>query len=64
MSNGKRFIERLEENTSNLVLNELNNDLNNTERKEGKIHGIFETLFNWKECRTEKFTQQKLNYIH
>jgi len=69
VSNGKRFIaydlvKRLKEMNSNLILNELNNDLNNTEKKEGKIHGVFETSFDWKECRTEKFIQQKLNYIH
>jgi hypothetical protein len=68
VSNGKRFIaydlvKRLKEN-SNLILNELNNELNNTEKKEGKIHRVFETSFDWKECRTEKFIQQKLNYIH
>jgi hypothetical protein len=43
---------------------EVNNDLNNTEKKEGEIYGVFETSFDWKECRTEKFIQQKLNYIH
>jgi len=69
VSNGKRFIaydlvKRLKEMNSNLILNELNNDLNNTEKKEGKIYGVFETSFDWKECRTEKFIQQKLNYIH
>jgi len=67
--NGKRFIaydliKRLKEKSSNLVLDELNNALNNTERKEGKIHSEFETSFDWKECRTEKFIQQKLGYIH
>ena len=69
VSNGKRFIayeliNRLKEKNRILILNELNNDLNNTEKKEGKLHGVFETSFDWKECRTEKFIQQKLNYIH
>jgi hypothetical protein len=69
IADGKRFIayeliKRLKENNRNLILNELNNDLNNTEKKEGKLHGVFETSFDWKECRTEKFIQQKLNYIH
>jgi hypothetical protein len=40
------------------------NALNNTERKEGKLHSAFETSFDWKECRTEKFIEQKLAYIH
>src|SRR5262249_11543791 len=48
----------------NLILNELNASLNNTERKEQKLHKVFETSFDWKECRTEKFIEQKLNYTH
>jgi hypothetical protein len=68
VSNGKRFIaydliKRLKEKSSDLILNELNNALNNTERKEGKLHSVFETSFDWKECRTEKFIQQKLAYL-
>ncbi len=63
VSNGKRFIaydlvKRLKEKNSNLILDELNNGLNNTEKKEGKIYGIFETSFDWKECRTEKLSMQ------
>ena len=75
VSNGKRFIacavrqaydlvKGLKEKNSKLILNELNNDLNNTEKKEGKLYCVFETSFDWKECRTEKFIQQKLNFIH
>ena len=67
--NGKRFIaydlvDRLEKQNRYLTLTELAIRLNNTERKEGKLHGVFETSFDWKECRTEKFIQQKLDYIH
>jgi len=29
-----------------------------------KLHEVFEPSFDWKECRTEKFIEQKLNYIH
>jgi hypothetical protein len=47
-----------------LILTELNASLNSTERKEGKLHKVFETSFDWKKCRTEKFIQQKLDYIH
>jgi hypothetical protein len=69
VSNGKRFIaydlvDRLEKQNRYLTLTELAIRLNNTERKEGKLHGVFETSFDWKECRTEKFIQQKLDYIH
>jgi hypothetical protein len=69
VSNGKRFIaydlvERLQQKNSHLILSELTASLNNTEIKEGKLHNVFETSFDWKECRTEKFIQQKLDYIH
>jgi hypothetical protein len=69
ISNGKRFIaynlvKQLKGMNRSLILNELNNDLNNAEKKEGKIHGVFQTSFDWKECRTEKFIAQKLNYLH
>ena len=69
VSNGKRFIaydlvNRLQKRNSHLILTELTTGLNNTERKEGKLHAVFETSFDWKECRTEKFIQQKLDYIH
>jgi hypothetical protein len=30
-------------NTAVLILNELSSGLNNTERKEGKLHNVFET---------------------
>jgi REP element-mobilizing transposase RayT len=69
VSNGKRFIaydliKKLTEQNQHLILQELNSSLNDTERKEGKLHNVFETSFDWKECRTEKFIQQKLDYIH
>ena len=69
ISNGKRFIaydliKRLQQQNSSLILSELSSSLNNTEKKEGKLHSVFETSFDWKECRTEKFIQQKLDYIH
>ncbi len=69
ISNGKRFIaydlvKRLQQQNSTLILSELSSSLNNTERKQGKMHKIFETSFDWKECITEKFIQQKLDYIH
>jgi hypothetical protein len=69
VSNGKRFIaydlvKRLQQQNNSLILSELTSNLNKTELKEGKLHNVFETSFDWKECRTEKFIQQKLDYIH
>lgn len=50
VSNGKRFIvydlvKRLQQQNSHLILSELSSSLNNTERKEGKLHNVFETSF-------------------
>jgi hypothetical protein len=71
------LVDRLQQQNSSLIeriprsllrgcslLSELSSNLNNTERKEGKLHGVFETSFEWKECRAEKFIQQKLSYIY
>ncbi len=38
--------------------------LSATEIKQGKLHRVFEPSFDWKECRTNNFIVQKLNYIH
>jgi len=53
VSNGKRFIaydlvQQLTANNQHLMLQELNNSLNSTKRKEGKMHHVFETSFDWK----------------
>ena len=61
--NGKRFIaydliKRLTVQHQHLILQELSGTLNNTERKEGKLHNVFEISFDCKECRTEKFIRQ------
>ena len=69
VANGKRFmaygfVKRLTEGKKILVLNELQKRLNNTERKEGKKYGVFDPSFDWKECRTVKFIEQKLDYMH
>jgi hypothetical protein len=29
-----------------------------------KLHEVFEPSFDWKECGTSAFIQQKLNYMH
>jgi len=69
IANGKRFmayslVNRLKEIDENSMLTLLQQQRNNTEIRQGKIHKVFETSFDWKECRTERFIQQKLNYIH
>jgi hypothetical protein len=38
--------------------------VNDTQKAINKQHEVFEPSFDGKECRTEKFTEQKLSYIH
>lgn len=69
IGNGKRFmayeiIKRLEEQGRTELLGELASVVNDTDRRRGKLHEVFEPSFDWKECISEKFIEQKLNYIH
>lgn len=40
------------------------NARNATEIKANKKYKVFETSFDWKCCDSDKFTEQKLAYIH
>jgi REP element-mobilizing transposase RayT len=69
VGNGKRFmaydlIARLKERQEHAILTRLASLVNETDRSKGQLHEAFEPSFDWKECFTEKFTTQKLNYIH
>jgi len=69
VSNGKRFlayelVKRLNQQNENQVLHKLSLAVTGSDKKRGKIHQIFEESFDWKECRTDKFIEQKLYYIH
>jgi len=69
VGNGKRFmayeiIKRLKEQDNEVVLNQLSSFVNLTERRRGKLHEVFERSFDWKECNSDKFILQKLDYIH
>ncbi|HUS01907.1 MAG TPA: transposase [Chitinophagaceae bacterium] len=69
IGNGKRFlayeiIQRLKEANNTSMLNQLAEAVEPTDRKRGKLHEVFEDSFDIKECLTEKFIRQKLNYIH
>jgi hypothetical protein len=67
ISNAKRFIaydlvNRLQKQNSHLVLSELSSALNKTERKEGKLHDVYETSFAWKPaCRQIGNAEQKIH---
>lgn len=69
VGNGKRFmsyemVKRLRQQNNTEVLNQLSSYVNDTDKRRGKLHEVFEPSFDWKECDGDKFIDQKLNYIH
>ena len=69
VANGKRFmayelVRRLKEQGKNEILEQLASWVNKTERLNNKKYEVFEPSFDWKECRTIKFMEQKTDYIH
>jgi REP element-mobilizing transposase RayT len=69
IGNGKRFmaydlVKRLTETNHHNLLLELSTYVVPTEKRRGKLHDVFEPSFDWKECYSDKFIEQKLNYIH
>lgn len=66
---GKRFmsygiVKRLKEKNENDLLARVSVQVNDTDRRKGKLHEIFEPSFDWKECRSDKFIDQKMDYIY
>ena len=69
ISNGKRFIayeivKRLQKRGATAILKKLSEAVTTSDRKRGKLHQVFEPSFDWKECRTNSFIKQKLDYMH
>jgi hypothetical protein len=69
IANGKRFIaydivKKLTEQKRDDILKALMNSRNVAEIKAGKLHKVFKTSFDWKWLHSNKFVEQKLNYIH
>src|SRR6266511_1662132 len=69
IGNGKRFlaydlVTGLKQKQQSTILNQLNEWVNATDKSRNKEHEVFEPSFDWKECKTQKFIIQKLNYIH
>ena len=69
IGNGKRFLAyeiiiRLKNAGNPSILKQLEEAVEVTDRKRGKLHEVFEDSFDIKECFTEKFIKQKLDYIH
>ncbi len=61
---GYEIVDRLQSAGRIDVLNIMTAGVNNSDRKKGKLHEIFEPSFDAKECRTWKFIFQKLDYMH
>ena len=66
---GKRFIsygivKRLKDISELELLTQLSAQVNPSDKKKGNLHEVFEPSFDWKECRGDKFIDQKLEYIH
>jgi REP element-mobilizing transposase RayT len=69
VSNGKRFmayeiIKRLEKSNDIKTLLQLSDAVSPSDRKRGKLHQVFEPSFDCKECYSDAFILQKLDYIH
>jgi REP element-mobilizing transposase RayT len=69
ISNGKRFmayeiIKRLKSQNRNDVLIKLSEACSEDDKKKGQLHKVFEPSFDAKPILTDKFLQQKLDYIH
>ncbi|MBL7860685.1 MAG: hypothetical protein JNJ65_05935 [Cyclobacteriaceae bacterium] len=69
VGDGKRFmayeiVKRLKAYPQVNVLNKLTEAVSNRESRRGKLHEVFQPSFDWKECRSTKFINQKLGYMH
>jgi REP element-mobilizing transposase RayT len=69
IGNAKRFmayeiIKRLSNQNKDAILLRLTNAVSLPARQKGKKHQVWEETFDVKECYSEKFVLQKLNYIH
>jgi REP element-mobilizing transposase RayT len=69
VGNGKRFmaydiVKRLEQQNEKALLVKLQVAVQAVDKSRGKKHEIWKDSFDVKQCRTEKFILQKLNYIH
>jgi REP element-mobilizing transposase RayT len=69
IGNGKRFIAyqivaRLKKQKSIGLLGKMASAVNRSDKKQNKLHEVWEDSFDWKECYSDKMIIQKLDYIH
>lgn len=69
IGNGKRFmayeiIKRLQAAGETDLLQQLQNNVETARKSNNKQHEVWELSFDWKECRSNEFINQKLDYMH
>ena len=69
ISNGKRFmaydiVRKLKKNGNIELLDNLSKSVIDRERKNGKLHNVFQPSFDSKICFSEAFILQKIDYMH
>src|SRR6201989_2923370 len=69
IGNGKRFmayeiINRLKNNKELDLLKVLSNDVEAERKANNKLHEVWQLSFDWKECNSDRFINQKLDYMH
>jgi REP element-mobilizing transposase RayT len=69
IGNGKRFlaydiVKRLKEQQQTHLIIKLKSGVKDKDRSRGKIHEVWKKAFDAKECRTDDFCFQKLQYMH
>ena len=58
------IIKRLEVNNEVVLLQQLSAHIELIRKANKKLHEVWETSFDWKDCRSNAFVWQKLNYMH
>ena len=69
IGNGKRFIayeiiKRLKKQKEDKLLHRLHLSVEAKDLERKKKHEVWEDSFDWKECRTNEYMRQKLDYMH
>jgi REP element-mobilizing transposase RayT len=69
VGDGKRFIayeivNRLQAQNEFAILDQLNAAVEPADKLRGKKHEVWEDSFDWKDCRSHFFMNQKLEYMH
>ncbi|MCC6721130.1 MAG: hypothetical protein IT243_02940 [Bacteroidia bacterium] len=69
VGNGKRFmaydiVNGLKANGENRLLDILEQSASANEKLRNKKHKVWIPSFDWKDCRSNAFIEQKLNYMH